>query len=264
MTSLVERARTKYHEDGLKSFLRSSASFIHSQSKLYIDLLKNKLLAEEYKYRGVQIDFESLDPVVQRSIANGRYEAGAIKNIDRYLRPDLDVIELGGGIGIISCYVNDFLSSDSAQVVLEPDPRVVEELKRNSTENQADIEIIETAYSPDGNSVSLTLDGPFWESSTIEDGARNVTVSGINIEEIIDRFDISDFILITNTEGAEYPLVHNEIEILKKQCEIMMVGFHNVDGYSMDEAISEIERNGFESVGSRGNKKYVFKKAPQD
>lgn len=256
--SLVHRARSKYKKSGITGTLRSAISYFSSNISLYIWKARLKSTGRKYQYHGITLDLLCLDPVVQRNIVNGNYESGTLKNIDEYLSPNDDVIELGAGIGLVSCYIDRYLSNKSIQIVLEPNENIINELQKNAKTNDGDFQIINAAYSPNHDSVELTVDGAFWGGTTILDGDRTMTIDGINLENLTNIHGLAEFTLISNMEGAEYLLLYNEIDVLKEKCDKLMVGFHDVNGYSIEDAISHIEENGFRLATNNGNKKYVF------
>src|SRR6185437_3344965 len=59
-------------------------------------------------------------PAIHASIFWGFYESAEIRLINKFLNPDLPVIELGGSLGIISSFILNKLNSNTSLTVVEP------------------------------------------------------------------------------------------------------------------------------------------------
>src|ERR1700722_6435882 len=77
----------------------------------------------------------------------GEYEAGERKLIRQFLRGDDRVIELGGGIGVLSCLVNSPLTARTQHLVVEANPELIPILRRHRELNRAGFEIETCAVS---------------------------------------------------------------------------------------------------------------------
>lgn len=75
------------------------------------------------------------------------YEPWEISLCNQFLPSDSIVLELGGRLGIVSCFINQKLSNKHAHVVVEPNEKYIEYLNINKTKNYCHFEILKGAIS---------------------------------------------------------------------------------------------------------------------
>lgn len=111
--------------------------------------------------------------------------------------------------------------------------------------------------------MELNVGDAFWGASTNKNvdecTTESIEVEGVSISSLLRENNIDKFSLVANAEGAEYDLLYEEMEILKKMCEIMIVGFHDVEQYNINKTISHIQDNGFNRIEMKVNRKVLFK-----
>lgn len=259
---VISRAFKKYRRDGLVEMFVSGFRRSYAECSFRLDIAK-ATFGGDISYRGVYIDKESfgaLDRVVQQAILAGSMDNGTIELIEEHLPEDVPVIECGAGIGVVSCYS---AKHTRETIVLEPNKNVIGYLKKNRDLNDVDFEIVDKGYDSENGGLELYITDAFWAASTAldmdEQTVESVEVDGISIDNLTAEYAIDTFSLITNMEGGEYDLLYNEMELLKQRCDTMIIGFHSIDGYNIDETIEYVEENGFDHVGEAGNKKICFK-----
>lgn len=92
-----------------------------------IGFIKRVMLNGNVRYRDIYVDeevFNSLNLAIQRAIINESMDIGTIKLIYEYIPQQTPVIELGGGIGIVSCHIDNHVNHNNI-FILEPNARVV-------------------------------------------------------------------------------------------------------------------------------------------
>ena len=85
-----------------------------------------ELLGNQVNIHGIKISVDNprLSTHQKSIMLFGWYEKDEVTAINKYLRPDLPVIELGGGIGLLSCVINKKLDKPENHIVLEADPEL--------------------------------------------------------------------------------------------------------------------------------------------
>ncbi|MTI19299.1 FkbM family methyltransferase [Rhodobacteraceae bacterium RKSG542] len=144
----------------------------------------------------------------------GNHEWNERSLVDKYLGSDARVLELGGGLGVVSCYVNRRLEQSSAHVVMEADPRSFAALKRNRARNNASFFAVEGAASS-RLEYSIFLADNICGSSSLKgrQGQRSQVrcYSIAELEQLAStRFDT----LIIDIEGAELAFVEEHADWL--------------------------------------------------
>lgn len=236
---LIQTGVSKVQTDGVRKTLYSALQKPHL---LLINSDVGKLAAHSYANRknpisvnGIELDvsFDVVHSQIPRLIY-GDYEEEIIHYITTYLQKDVDVVELGGGIGFVSCNVDAHLD-DRKQIVVEPNPSILPVLKRNRDLNESTFEILETAYDPTGTPVELSVSG-FNTASTKRDRGEITEVESSNLSDIISEFDIDEFNLIVDIEGAETQLIKSELNTILKHCPYVIIEFHG-----FEDIIDEVE-----------------------
>src|SRR5690349_13747309 len=100
-----------------------------------IGIAIGKLFDERIPSRGLRIESRGLAPEVKSQLLFGTYESAEIRAVHRHLRSDLDVIELGASIGVLSCHIRRKLAMDRHLYAIEPDPNLVKSIEENLQAN---------------------------------------------------------------------------------------------------------------------------------
>lgn len=191
-------------------------------------------------YAGITIDLESeiITDRIEEALRYGSYELEETQFIELYLENDVDVIELGGGIGYLSCYANKRLGESQTHVVVEPNGSLLPLIERHRTLNEADFKILNAAYSTQTPIATLSLSDDFWTASTQKDehAGRVVHTGTIDLETLIEWFDLSNPVVIVDIEGAEVDLIENELDVLKAHCSLLIIEFHYENQPSLELA----------------------------
>jgi FkbM family methyltransferase len=159
-----------------------------------------------------------------------KYEQQESVAVSRFLDPELDVVELGAGIGFVSCLVNSKLSEAATHVAVEANPKLIESLERNRELNDATFDIHHAAYSPTDSSVGLNVYDDFRSTGVFDKKGktgREVTVAGVNLASIVRQYDIDHFTLVADIEGVEADLLLEEWGTISQKCETLIVEFHD-------------------------------------
>lgn len=165
-----------------------------------------------------------------KQLTSGQYEQEERYLIQRYHSSyrDLDVIELGGGLGIVSMEIDK--RSEGEHVVVEADPRNIEILEETRELNVGGFDICHAAYEPHEASVELKLSNEFWNSALTDhqylDEVGTETVDGISLGEL--RYEYTnqgEFVLVSDIEGAEEMLLEEREQM--EDCQLAIIELHS-------------------------------------
>jgi FkbM family methyltransferase len=143
----------------------------------------------------------------------GEYQAGERKLVRRFLRADDRVIELGGGIGVLSCLVNSQLIWRTHHLVVEANPELIPLLRHHRELNRACFQIEECAVSADpevtfGVHRLMTHSGIFAQGCT-----RQIRVRGRSLAHLHSSHGPFNVLLI-DVAGSELEILKNSSDLL--------------------------------------------------
>lgn len=205
-----------------------------------------------------------VEPHKRARIHLGLYEKDESFLVQRHLDPNMDTVELGCGVGVISSKVCSRLSASAKFVGLEGNPELVEIANRNMNRFHATSDrviehaVVAGAYEPGRNRRFFITPGNFHTSSVSEKGAEaiEVVVPELSLSELLRRHDFGDYQLVSDVEGAELEIVLNDSEALVN-CRRMIIELHRceVDGQSFEvqDAAELIKNLGFKQELQRGD-----------
>ena len=222
-------------------------------------LLIAHIFDNKVPFRGLRIDTSS--PRVRSKTASdlffGFYERAEIDQIQRYLDPDVDVVELGGSIGVGSTVIRRKINASRKLVVIEADPDLAYQIQHNMRLNGilTDNVVIECkAIDYSGrDSVSFmqqesNLSGRY---SAGQMGTGTIEVPTTTLSSILNRNELAEFSLISDIEGMEIPLFFQDEEALVN-CRQVLIEIDGVEYKGQSLSVDDIERRinnlGFETV----------------
>jgi FkbM family methyltransferase len=196
----------------------------------------------------------------------GMYESAEVRFVRRYLRRDLDVVELGSSIGVVGSHVARSLSPGRKLVCVEANPHLLAVLEQNVRLNApaAAVSIVNAAISYDGGAqVELTLAETNLASSVGGQGGERVAVPTTSLSRLLGEQGIGEFCLISDIEGAEGGLIENDAAGLSR-CAQIIIELH--DSHLGGKPVSPTELAGaIEARGYRRRAQYgpvhVFERA---
>ena len=176
----------------------------------------------------------------------------------RFLRSDLDIVELGSGIGAVSLHLAKAQARDKRLICVEANPYLIDTMRKNFTFNVPwkQVAILNRALDYSGRGrAGLNLDHNL--GSHVEAGSNDqlVLVQTVTLKKLLDDFGIGAFALVSDVEGAEAGMILEEAETLSR-CRQMIIELHpavyNGHPYSVDDLCQKIESmHGFALVAHR-------------
>lgn len=200
---------------------------------------------------------------IHASIFWGFYESAEIRLINKFLDPNLPVIELGGSLGIISSFILNKLNSNTSLTVVEPNASLLATLKKNIQRyNTKDIDtkIIQKAVGYSTPFVYLDITGDNTTSHVSENVQTDTLVESIQLNQLVDEKPYS---LFCDIEGAEAALLIEDKDALKN-CAQLFIELHETTYkgkyYSREDLINLLIMNSFILRSRDGN--VVFMERP--
>tara|TARA_B100000700_G_scaffold284595_1_gene337952 strand:- start:967 stop:1701 length:735 start_codon:yes stop_codon:yes gene_type:complete len=198
------------------------------------------------KSRGLLLNVKNnrITTSVKYHLFSNQFEEKEFTLLQKHFLPNFDVVEIGGGIGFLSCYIGQKIEPKTNHIVIEPNPFLLPTIESNRILNKCEFEILNRAYSPTPGFVTLDVSGPFESSRINVTSSDTVQVESINLRKIIDKYKLDQFSLIIDIEGNEFDLLRQEFDILAQHCPFILIEFHNKFG-SIQPMISKLENSGY-------------------
>ena len=156
-------------------------------------------------------------PWVRSMIFWGLYESAELQLINRYLPATLDVVELGGSLGVVSAHIGRCLEPGRQLVSVEANPALMHVLRANLTSNaphvRASTHNLAVCSGPDRPEF---VEMSFGESSLAAwithpgDAKGSCQVPSVALSDLLAWHEIGSYALISDIEGAEAGLFLSE------------------------------------------------------
>lgn len=170
------------------------------------------------------------------------YERAEVDAIRRHLRPGTDIVELGASLGVVSCELARRLAPGHRLVCVEANPAMIPSIRTNLSVNvpNSNVVVVNRAISYSGeeqvrlsgsSNVAVRIAGPERE------GADDIVARTTTLGELLIDYDISDYVLVADIEGAEGDLIAREKGALAR-CRQLIIELHDceVDARSYEVA----------------------------
>jgi len=155
----------------------------------------------------------------------GRHESHEIMMVHRHLVAELPVVELGGGIGVVSCIINRKLAHPRDHIVLEANPDLIPTLDTNRRINQCEFQIRNVALAYGCPEIALAIDS-FAASRVGGAGQRQVRVATTTLAQLLQESGFARINLVADIEGAEVHLVEQEGTLLSQRVRTLILETH--------------------------------------
>jgi FkbM family methyltransferase len=181
----------------------------------------------------------------------GLYEKAEINFVRNYLRPELDVVELGASLGVVSLHIAQRQAPDRLLVCVEANPELIPVIRRNLDRNltKRRLEIVnvavadgetthvefEVAADPLESHLERTSNGvpcsATTQSANAMDGARRTCrVPAARLSHLLQQYGIDRYALVCDIEGAEASIFLHDAESLQGCQQIVLETHPNLYG----------------------------------
>jgi FkbM family methyltransferase len=160
------------------------------------------------------------------------YESAEIRYVRAFLSSDLDVVELGSSIGVVSSHIRARLSPKRRLICVEADCDLISVIPQNLRLNRlgTNYELVNCAidYDHDGSTVFFTPGISNTTGKLRSLGARDdaMEVQAITLSTLLSRHAITDYALVADIEGAEAGILLCDSEALLG-CRQMVIELHD-------------------------------------
>ncbi len=198
----------------------------------------------------------------------GFYEAAEIRLINKFMRNDLPVIELGSSSGIVSSFASSKIRNQK-MICVEGNPELISFIEKNvtSVNDQIDLKVLNRVIAYGEDEIDFQVSKNTTSSSLVGNSSQEhvdnqiVRVKTTTLKNITEENDIREYVLISDIEGAEYMVLNNDKEALSK-CRQIIIELHDASNgkdYSINSLQSLIIDLGFKQSQKDGNA-FVFVK----
>lgn len=239
----------------LINLLKEYFIYLFKRVKLWIGGLIFDIFIREYRINSQRfiIPFNLTDKIFRGRFFFGTYENKEIKYLKKYLPSGATVLELGGGIGIVSCLTNNLLKKKDHHVVVEANSSLIPTLQQNQRINQCKFHI-ENCIIGKKKVYTFYIHKLIVGGSQVRKTNRSVRVKGCTINDLEKKYHLHFKVLIMDIEGAEKDFIEKEN---LSQVQLIFVEFHpgndmlSIEGVKYCQKI--LKKKGFRNVLKDGD-----------
>jgi FkbM family methyltransferase len=200
------------------------------------------------------------DPRLAARLAWGLYESAEVRFVNGFLRAKLDVVELGGSLGVVASVIGSRIGSRRL-VIVEAAPELAPLIRTNVSRNApaAAVEVVSAVLDYDvteGTEVPFLFARDTTAGRVDRTGESGAGVPAIQLSSLLDRHLIEDYALVCDVEGAEWGLLDRDMPALDR-CRQLIIEFHDAPPPRIGRAAVLRERlletGDFIEVGRRGS-----------
>jgi FkbM family methyltransferase len=217
--------------------------------------------SDRIPFRGGRLwtDDPAVSDQTRASVFWGFYEKAEATFVDRFLRPDLDVVELGSSIGGISGRILRRLGPGRRLVCVEANPELLGILRRNVARGLADgrVEVVHGAIAYGaGPTVEIQIGAANIAGRLVDGGPatgcdRCVEVPAIALREVLEKAGFGPYALVCDIEGAERMLLDEDAASLAG-CLQVVAELHSPGGMTgVRQLVRRFEALGFQVCAHR-------------
>lgn len=219
--------------------------------------------------RGMVFDTSSsyIAPTTTAALFWKTYESAEIRFIQEYLPEELDVLELGSSIGVLSCFIRKRLCKEARLICVEAHPDLTQHIPLNLKLNELlhnvyilnkaiDYEQANSVYFSPGESCTT---GKVTGTKLRPPGS--ISVRRVTLSSLISAFQIDNYVLVADIEGHEIQIIRRDKEALNN-CQHLFIELHPTvyEGHrvSADDMLKElVDTLGFDLRDRYGNVVYL-------
>src|SRR5689334_23255275 len=124
------------------------------------------------------------------------------ETLERYLKPERPVVELGASIGVIACLANKRLTDPQRHVVVEANPDLLRLLEENRDRNACRFSVMHGALGYGAQETRFYQHGDFLCGSLQHASHKYVSVKTLSLGDVLDNFNYQPCTLICDIEGG--------------------------------------------------------------
>lgn len=223
-------------------------------------LFQNRIPSIKEKLTAYYVPLDYTNEIIRSMIFFGFYESAERRMINKYLPININVVELGSSLGIISSQIINKLNGNCSVIFLEANSYLISNIKKNiqriQTFNNYKIENKAISYSND-TVVVLNISNNNTEvrlHSVPLNSISTITVPTCRLSDLY--ITKQNYTLVCDIEGAEIEILIYDSESLN-HCSNMIIELHSStfqkNEYQIDDLVQMIKSKGFSLVARDGN-----------
>lgn len=223
-----------------------------------IGSLLGRLLSDEIPSGGVRVITvdPNVMPATKASLFWGFYESAEVRFVKAHLHPDLDVIEAGSSIGVVSSHIARVLRPGRKLICVEADHRLLSALKTNLGRNASHLatRVVHGALLSAGDqNPAFLLHGERTTDGQVVRTGTGTRIPAIHLRDLRKEHAIDSYTLVCDIEGAEGSLIDGTTTELTG-CRALIVELHACPAGTPDYLCGElVSRHSFRLVARYGN-----------
>jgi FkbM family methyltransferase len=169
--------------------------------------------------------------------------------VERYIKENDIVLELGARYGTVSCAINNQLKTKTNQVSVEPDHKVWEALEKNKKINNCNFHILRGFLSK--KKLDLVI-----ENYSVE--SEQSSIPSFSLNEIKKMYNLSFNVLVADCEGFleiffdENPELYEELNLVIYERDNDNKTGGNRRNCNYNKIENNLKKNGFNIIASHG------------
>jgi FkbM family methyltransferase len=255
---LLKRGWRILSRDGVSALASRSLSFIKyvAESEYYGRKAKRH---SPIDYHGVSppLDMPVFDNRVRHAFMTGSYEASEVELMDKHVAGPYDIVDLGASTGFSTAYALGRVGDGRRAVAVEANPAMIGVIRAVQELNDAHFAIEQSAYQPERSEVTFHVHGKTVSGSTKQVGESEITVPAVDLDSLLSKHDIDEFVCLADIEGGEIDLFRHELALLEESCALLIVELHEFDGIDT-ESKQLLSDSVFERIDNVGDV-YVYR-----
>ena len=180
--------------------------------------------------------------------------------MQRHLRRDLDVIEVGAGIGVLSCHIRRHIDSGRHLYCIDANPEAAAMIKNNLNLNglTAGVTVANAAMAHVAGRVRFVRGTTVIDGRIAEDRcpSEHPLIPAVTLEHLVTQFGLRQYALVCDIEGSEVAIITNDSAAIKNCAQIIME-LHHITyfgrQYHPDDILSSLQRLSFSLQTRHGN-----------
>ena len=223
---------------------------------------KNKI--PDIRWQKFQFDITDagMSNSMAASIFWGFYEAAEIRFVQKYIKGDLDVIELGASCGVVSSHILSKLSPKNRLISVEANKALQSTWLTNTDRHNVRKSfktLLNCAIYYDDDHVSFNISNNTTESSIAKGSIQSSSVMIVparKLSSVVEDFKIKNYALVCDIEGAEVGILLNDAEVFSN-CRLLLIELHSTEYrntlYEVELIKDLIIAKGFNLTDRHGN-----------
>jgi len=236
-------------------------SFNHITIRVISFLLRQRI---PFHDTVINVSDRSITPMVKSLLYYQVYEDKEVAFAMKYIDPEDDVIELGSSIGVMGCIISR-RQTTGKYISVEADPSLMKINRKNIEFNRkTDFVLINKAVDYSSKTVSFSTSKSNLTGKVQADGSGDSTIAveTTTLTELCSTYNLKDFVLVSDIEGAEVTILLNDKSSLDS-CSKMIIELHDTEynnkTYMVPDIVNLITNCGF-NVTDQERNVYVFTK----